>query len=179
MILDSPWCTNDEMVSVAEFADLLTHRRAADKDDREESRTLSKHTKLLVYLEGEFSGRYYYEHLLIAICQHFMNKGDEEGCRLTGAGVCNAHYILAVEYVRNSLVLDRGRVLIALSQYIGLQEGIKLKSFEGVFRHEDSHLFSDDGFVYKFRDIRESRMLSSSRGERSGPGRSGRSTTVM
>ena len=105
---------DDDLRALLELRLLRADRRAAEDGDRVDAAVLAVGAQRLRHLDAELAGRREHERLRVGILGvDEVDHRQAEGGGLARAGLGLADHVLAVEQVRDRLLLDRARRLVA------------------------------------------------------------------
>lgn len=135
---------DDQMVFISKIADLHIDVGAADAANGIEAEAFGKYPEFLVDLERQFARRGQDENLLVFFIRYFVDERDKKSGRLARSRVGEPHDIPIVQNMGDYFVLDRRRLLVAISFESPKNRRIDLEITKLVLRDKVLHFFSDN-----------------------------------
>ncbi len=123
---------DDDVGAGAQLRLLRADRGAAEDGDDLDVEVLGHRAQCLGHLDAELAGRRHHDRLdLVVLRIEVLQQRQAEGRRLAGAGLRLADHVVAAEQLRDRLLLDRSRVLVAELVERLLDRRIESEVFEG------------------------------------------------
>ncbi len=133
-VFEAARSADDEVVVILKVAHLSADVGTADAKRRVEFEPRAKFLELVFDLHRELAGRRHDERACVRVVDKLVDERDQERCGLAGAGVGDAHNVLAHEDVRDSLVLNRSWVCVAVARDVVLERRRDIEVCECVRR---------------------------------------------